>query len=758
MAASSVSKPAQSNLFNNHYRYRPTTVDQKRILPRAQTGYARPSTVDDDKLQKLSDATSLLYEDGSHSASPTDDVELKNDPNDLNDKQNNKQEYEKTMNKNKLESSSEFELDILDDEKWSTDIEEEVKYLHIDSSLVVIASEANSRKNSAKTDTKTNKYSNNETKVRSSSISKEPFRFSKHVPARSVSAAKSLAPSQSVDFGIKRLDSKEPDRNNQFELENYESKLNINDDKETKEFDYDNFDDEFFERSENEIVQNGNREFNLLKNIVDDTDLDNLSFCSDDTVDLMQEAKYYMSKKDELEEFEKILKTSSKYNSKLSSSSMNIKMSSSRANFGKKSFDKIEEEKPRDFSCEAVYLENCRKQKTIPVSYFLRHINDQVLVLKHHGLGLPGIRPVSAALMNNSIVTKLDLSDNWLGPEGAEYISKMLKENCFITDLNLSENNMSFKGVETLKEVLKSNNSITHLTLRGNKFDDASAAAWAEIISNTIRIEYLDLSHNNFGEESGKILGAAIGENISIKKLILSWNNIRRKGALGIAKGLAANSVLRSFEIGWNGLSQDGCKALMKTLKENETLEELDLSNNRIATEGAVYIAKGLMTNQTLRILKMGLNPMESAGCFSIIKALQKNLNTKIESLDFSEIIVDKYFNDEFKNFQTAFPHINVKTGCDGISLKPKIKINPILKLRNFIDKHHIKLIDFFNKFDKDGSMAVTREEFRNGILELGVRFTQEEIDQLINELDPDGDGEINYRVLMNPKNSRQKN
>lgn len=110
---------------------------------------------------------------------------------------------------------------------------------------------------------------------------------------------------------------------------------------------------------------------------------------------------------------------------------------------------------------------------------------------------------------------------------------------------------------------------------------------------------------------------------------------------------------------------------------------------------------------------------------------------------------MDKYFKEEFKNFQTLFPHISVKTGCDGIKLKPKIKINPIIKLRNFIEKHQIKLIDFFNKFDKDGSMSVSREEFREGILELGIRFSQDEINQLINDLDPDGDGEINYRYFV---------
>jgi hypothetical protein len=62
------------------------------------------------------------------------------------------------------------------------------------------------------------------------------------------------------------------------------------------------------------------------------------------------------------------------------------------------------------------------------------------------------------------------------------------------------------------------------------------------------------------------------------------------------------------------------------------------------------------------------------------------------------------------------FPHIEVKTGCDGIKLKPKVKIHPIVKLRNYLEKHHLKLIDFFSKFDKDGSLTVTKEEFRSGL------------------------------------------
>ncbi len=78
-----------------------------------------------------------------------------------------------------------------------------------------------------------------------------------------------------------------------------------------------------------------------------------------------------------------------------------------------------------------------------------------------------------------------------------------------------------------------------------------------------------------------------------------------------------------------------------------------------------------------------------------------------------------------------------------------------------------MKLIDFFTKFDKDGSMTVSRDEFKGGIYVynslnyiqfyqsfylqidfkgLGINFSVEEMNELIHELDPDNDGEINYR------------
>jgi hypothetical protein len=148
-------------------------------------------------------------------------------------------------------------------------------------------------------------------------------------------------------------------------------------------------------------------------------------------------------------------------------------------------------------------------------------------------------------------------------------------------------------------------------------------------------------------------------------------------------------------------------------------------------------------------IKKLGLNPMESAGCFSIIKALQKNPNTKLEQLDFSEIIVDRYYKDEFKNFQTVFPHIQVKTGSDEMKLKPKVKIHPIVKIKNFTEKKKLKILDFFAEYDKNSSMSVSRNDFINAINNLGIHLSDDEIEQMLRELDADGHGDINYRFVF---------
>ncbi|KAK3596544.1 hypothetical protein CHS0354_013228 [Potamilus streckersoni] len=402
-----------------------------------------------------------------------------------------------------------------------------------------------------------------------------------------------------------------------------------------------------------------------------------------------------------------------------------------------------------DHSGKTAYIERCKRLGVVPASYFLRHIHDKELSMKHHGLGSDGMKAMAASLASNTHILSLDLSDNWLGLEGGLAVAEMLKENCFITALNLSDNRLGNDSAMALCKIIQQNTTLTHVTLSGNEFDDKAAAAFAEAIMNTTTVQYLDLSHNDFGEMAGLVLGPAISDNTCIKELDLSWNCFRRKGAVAIAQGIKSNVYMKKINLSWNGFGLEGALALQDALKGNSVLEELDIINNRITAEGAVLIGKGLSVNETLKVLKMGRNPMQSAGCYGICAAILRNPNCVIKELDFSDILVNNDFKDVLKQVSEQIPNLKVKHGGTELPSKPKARIHPMVKLANYIEKHNLRLIDFFNKFDKDGSMSVTHEEFVEGLEETGIKFTEEEIQMLLDELDKDGDGEISISELV---------
>ncbi|CAH1801926.1 unnamed protein product [Owenia fusiformis] len=411
--------------------------------------------------------------------------------------------------------------------------------------------------------------------------------------------------------------------------------------------------------------------------------------------------------------------------------------------------ENTEEPEAYDHTGKTAYVDACKRQGVIPVSYFLRHMHDPSLELKHHCLGSEGMKPIAVSLVSNCYITQLNLSDNWLGVSGGLSVCEMLRENCYITDIDLSDNKLSRQVAQSLLEVLNTNITIQKLNISGNDFDDSCAQCFADAIYNTSKLEYLDMSRNRFGEVAGVLFCPAISENSSLKYLDLSWNCIRRKGAVALAAGLKGNIALKKVNLSWNGFGNEGALALGDCLKVNSVLEELDISNNRILTEGAVLFGKGIAVNETLRILKMGKNPMQSAGCFALCTALLKNANSVMEEMDFTDVIVNPDFKDIFEKVKEVKPDIVIRHGGDETPKKPKARVHPMVKLKNYIDKNNLRLVDFFNKFDKDRSMSVTRAEFAEGITETGIKLTVQEVQLLCDELDKDGDGEINYSEMM---------
>ncbi|XP_034758226.2 leucine-rich repeat-containing protein 74B-like isoform X3 [Acipenser ruthenus] len=408
---------------------------------------------------------------------------------------------------------------------------------------------------------------------------------------------------------------------------------------------------------------------------------------------------------------------------------------------------------PRYSTVKTLYEEACKIFAVVPASYFLRHMHDQELNLMHHGLGPQGAKALSVPLVTNTSVLNLNLSDNWLGGGGGVAIAEMLKENCYITGIDLSDNKLGLAGAQAISAMLKENVTLVNINLCGNEFDDHAATPLAEAFMSNHKVQSIDLSHNLMGEGAGEVLGNAIAENTGMKELNLSWNCFREMGSIPIAKGLGANIFLRAVDLSYNGFGKTGAAALGEALKVNNVLEHLNVSNNRIPPEGAVRFATGLKENKTLKTLNFSRNPMQSAGCYGIIKSMQGNPESAIEFLDFSDITVNKDFDDLHTSVKEMFPHLKVIHGGNTDEFRktkakhsPTQLSGPLYKLKQHMKENSLNLVDFFERVDKDKSAVVTRREFEQGLVGAGIPSSKGELQQLMDTLDKEKNGEIDLR------------
>ncbi len=127
-----------------------------------------------------------------------------------------------------------------------------------------------------------------------------------------------------------------------------------------------------------------------------------------------------------------------------------------------------EEEPIRDHTCKGIYIDQCRRHGVIPSTYFLRHIDQQDLVIRYYGLKPIHIKVMVPSLKINSIITKLDLRDNGLGSRGAMYIARLIKENEYVNELNLGNNDIGTNGMNIFSFLMK--NSIYSISSRLQSF------------------------------------------------------------------------------------------------------------------------------------------------------------------------------------------------------------------------------------------------------------------------------------------------
>ncbi|XP_065060663.1 calmodulin-A-like isoform X2 [Rhopilema esculentum] len=83
----------------------------------------------------------------------------------------------------------------------------------------------------------------------------------------------------------------------------------------------------------------------------------------------------------------------------------------------------------------------------------------------------------------------------------------------------------------------------------------------------------------------------------------------------------------------------------------------------------------------------------------------------------------------------------------NGIIDFPEFLCLMAMKMKDFSDEDMLR--DAFRVFDADGSGTISVAEFKDAALEMGEIFSEEEVDEMIEEIDIDGDGQINYEEFV---------
>jgi Ran GTPase-activating protein (RanGAP) involved in mRNA processing and transport len=116
--------------------------------------------------------------------------------------------------------------------------------------------------------------------------------------------------------------------------------------------------------------------------------------------------------------------------------------------------------------------------------------------------------------LSGKSLTELDLSGIGFGAEGAPLVAQYISDNGALSVLSLKKNNLGQEtdrgGMQALSDMLKGNTVLTDLDMSENYMDPTDAKIFSEGISDNRALTSLDLSQNHLCAEGAKHVADAI--------------------------------------------------------------------------------------------------------------------------------------------------------------------------------------------------------------------------------------------------------
>lgn len=120
------------------------------------------------------------------------------------------------------------------------------------------------------------------------------------------------------------------------------------------------------------------------------------------------------------------------------------------------------------------------------------HPSLSVLTIANHDrlhrnrIGINACYDLRDFLMENKVISSLNIADNRIGNEGLAVVAQALDRQCVLIIFNLSNNDLDGVGaIDHLTPYLRKNKNLLELNLSNNRLGDASLAKLADVFEES---------------------------------------------------------------------------------------------------------------------------------------------------------------------------------------------------------------------------------------------------------------------------------
>ena len=239
--------------------------------------------------------------------------------------------------------------------------------------------------------------------------------------------------------------------------------------------------------------------------------------------------------------------------------------------------------------------------------------------LSNNELLSDGITRICLKMKNILNLKRINISQNWITCEAADDIANVLSQNTNLQELNLSNNYLQSDGIITLFNRMSNISQLTHLDISYNKITDEAADNIARFLLHNNHLDVLDLSNNLIQSAGARTIFGRTNTNFNLKKLYFSGNALDDEAADIMATFILQNPLLEEFDLSKNYLQAVGAVKIFKAIQNCSNIFKVNVSNNRITDEAGDDIAVILSTVTKLHEVDLDYN-MLSAEMLNYIK------------------------------------------------------------------------------------------------------------------------------------------